>query len=473
MMHRLRPWFILFTIAITVPDTVGAIVQTITAKDMAIAGITQVTDIFLLAEGWEVNTTDGFSWNAVGRGLGTFQQPHLDVFIDAHKLDARFFDSINLNLLGIALAQLDSVRLGTSPALVLGEITTGGYIHFFTSRRQPRWNPDGSINMGNEIGDPGPWRYTNRATPNVEKIGPYSEISLTHGNHNGRQVGTIVRQQNQFTDYALAPRTKQIGIDWPNLNYVAPSLSIDQRLFGGWHQFRAVVGSGTRLYRWSEPLGFEAPTNLFTIDLGIGGNLPRANGSVVHYRLHYDSHEFTETSTTLPFAYDWHRRHISGNLELAKAGAGRTIKYGIGLDTHSLATRASLSAATYSVAKVYASLSAAPGSRTGYQLAASAATAESRTFLKAIASVDRQLFGKHRISLSTALVQRLPLAENSNLEWLRRGYDLYTWSDLDRPASAGQTGETIPEFAPASQFSLDANWHFPARSQTRPGRPTR
>ncbi len=467
MIHRLYPWFILFTITLTIPANTGAIVQTITAKDMAAAGITQVADIFRLAEGWEVNTTDGFSWNVVGRGLGTFQQPYLDVFIDNHKLDARLFDSVNLNLLGIALVQLDSVRLGTSPALVLGEITTGGYIHFFTSRRQSGWNLVGNINMGNETGDPGPWRYTNRATPNVDKIGPSSEIILARGNYNGQQVGTFVMQQYQFTDYALAPRTKKIDINWPYLFYVAPSLTIDQRFFGGWHQFRAAVGSGTRLYRWSEPLGFEAPTNLLTVDFGIGGYLPWSSRSVIQYRLNYASHELTETSITIPFGYDWHRRHLSGNLELANAGAGRTIKYGIGLDTHSLATQASLSASTYSVANVYASLSLVPDSRTGYQLAASVARAGSRTFLKAIASVDRQLSGKHHISLSTASVQRLPLAENSNLEWLRRGYDLYTWADLDNPWSAGQTEKTIPEFGPANQFSLDANWRFPTSNQTR------
>ncbi len=467
MMRRLHPWFILFTITLTMPATAGAIVQTITATDMAAAGITQVADIFLLAEGWDVNTTDGFSWNAIGRGLGTFQQPHLDVFIDNHKLDARFFDSVNLNLLGIALAQLDSVRLGTSPALVLGEMTTGGYIHFFTSRRQSGWSLDGTINMGNETGDPGPWRYTNRATPNVDKIGPSAEITLARGNHNGRQVGTFVLQQHQFTDYALAPRTKQIGIHWPDLYYVAPSFTIDKRLFGGWHQYRAAIGYGTRLYRWSEPLGFEAPTNLLTVDLGLGGNLPRSSRSVVQYRLNYASHEFTKTPVRIPFAYDWRRRHLAGNLELANAGADRTIKYGLGLDTHSLATQASLSAAAYSVAKVYASLSTAPGSRTGYQLAASAARAGSRTFLKAIATVDRRLSGRRHISLSAASVQRSPLAENSNLEWLRRGYDLYTWSDLDDPVSAGQVGETIPEFAPANQSSLDANWRFPAGNQAR------
>ncbi len=467
MMRRLCPRYVLLAFTLARPAVAGAIEQTITAADLAVAGITRVADIYMLAEGWDVNTTDGFSWSFIGRGLGTFQQPHLDVFIDNHRLDARFFDSVNLNLLGIAIAQLDSVRLGTSPALVLGEMTSGGYIHFFTSRRPSGWSLDGTVNMGNETGDPGPWAYTDRATRNVDRTGPSAEIIVARGNHNGQHAVTIVLQQHPFTDNALAPRTTKMGVDWPGISNVAPSLTIDRRLLGGWHQFRAAMGYGARLFRWFEPLGFEAPTNFLTVDLGLAGNLPRSHKSVVQYRLNYASKEFSETPIRIPFAYDWHRRHLSSNVEIDHAGADRTIKFGLGLDTHSLGTQATLSASAYAVARVYATLNTAPDPRTGYQFAASAARAGSQTLLNAIATVDWQLYGEQQVSLTAAAVQRSILMENSQLEWLRRGYDIYTWPDLDDPDSDGQMLGSIAEFTPANQFSLDVDWRFPLGSRTR------
>ena len=109
-------------------------VQTITAEMITLAGVTRVAEIMLLAEAADMYSTDFFSWQSVIGGLGTMQQQHWHVFLDGQKLDARFFDIINMNLLGITIAQIDSVQIGSTPMLTLGEYTSGGYIHFFTSR---------------------------------------------------------------------------------------------------------------------------------------------------------------------------------------------------------------------------------------------------------------------------------------------------------------------------------------------------
>ncbi len=439
------------TVSASINDHGQPFVQTVTSSELATAGVTRIADILLLSDLWDRVTTDGINWFSVANGLGTLQQQHFHIFLDGQKLDANLFDALNINLLGLTLEQIDSVHIGSSPALINGEFTSGGYIHFFTSRNGDGWKFTGSVELGNETGDPGPYTYTDHATSNVDRVGNTKTFAVEHHQSNKHYIASNIVQEHSFTDLAMFGRTRAHSVMFPWVYNITPALLISRYLAGGWQNIRATYSSSDNFYTFSQPLGFETPVHLKFATAGMDGHVRQSDNIAWNYRWIYSSHNLGKLPNTLDFEYDYRLDHLSGNTELAAKYQSADLKIGLGIDRYKLTTAAKLSDDSYAVIKAYASAGRTIAPGLVINLHALVSAFEERVSGDIITSGSWQPNGNHRLNVTYSLINRRHALENPQLIWLTRGYDLYEWSN---------SGDGVSDKLSSHHQTVDIDWRY-------------
>ncbi|MEM8557722.1 MAG: hypothetical protein AAGG50_07850 [Bacteroidota bacterium] len=157
-------------------------------SDLDEAGVVRLPDLFRLFDAARTTTIDGFDWDATFGSPSGFDAADWVVLVDGQRVDVDVRGTLNLELLPVTLSDLQYVSLCEGPRFVHGEWIPGGALLLDTflyhtgtgARNQVR----GAAMIGNETGDPGPWRYTDRRVPNVDKFGPDAEFFAQRG-HSG------------------------------------------------------------------------------------------------------------------------------------------------------------------------------------------------------------------------------------------------------------------------------------------------
>ncbi|RMG61655.1 MAG: hypothetical protein D6715_13260, partial [Calditrichaeota bacterium] len=160
--------------------------QVITRQDLARAGMTRWGDLPLLLADWQSLSTDGFRRDAVPLVDGNLDLPDWDILLDGVPVEMRFFNLHRLNLLPVSLNAVDSIRVTAEPVLEGGLLVQRPRMEIFTRRPLSTARVQGRFATGNESGDPGPFLYTSRRSPNVDELGPDYQAGFALG---GRQAG--------------------------------------------------------------------------------------------------------------------------------------------------------------------------------------------------------------------------------------------------------------------------------------------
>src|SRR4029450_10404140 len=102
--------------------------------------------------------------------------------LNGQPLDVTVFDATHLELVPVAIAEIDSIvfadedaRTGTAWDSALARI------EIYTGRASAGWTVGASASGANETGDPGPYRYTSQVTPNVDAMGADASLWLARG----------------------------------------------------------------------------------------------------------------------------------------------------------------------------------------------------------------------------------------------------------------------------------------------------
>ena len=148
------------------------------------AGWHRVGDIAAALPPGAAASLDGFNYELRGSRLGFFQTTEVRatwlVRLDGQTMPMQLGGTWILDNIPVAMTQIDSIVIIEGPSLTDGRAALLGTIDLYT--RRPRgMSIVGDYQHGDESGDPGPYRYTPRTTPNVEKLGPFTSGALASG----------------------------------------------------------------------------------------------------------------------------------------------------------------------------------------------------------------------------------------------------------------------------------------------------
>jgi len=183
--------------------------RTVYHRDMLLDyGVYRPADLLELIPGWSSWSVDGFSNHVSASALSNYTQERWVLFVDNRRIERGLLGLLDLNMLPIAVHQIDSVEVFSVPTMIAGQWVGQGGIHIFTDRGKDGVDLGGSLYTGNEINDPGPFLYTNYRTQNIDRVGPDANGYLHIASRGFYFGASAIYREHHSTDEHIGYRTR-------------------------------------------------------------------------------------------------------------------------------------------------------------------------------------------------------------------------------------------------------------------------
>ena len=257
--------------------------RVITAGELEDAGVARLTDIASLLDNWASSSVEGYSRDFSVGGLAPLGNPAWTLFVDGVPVDLRALGMQDMNSLPVSLTEIDRVEVYEQPAVVAGRFVPAGALDIRTRTSDERLAVRAAVIGGNESGDPGPFRYTTLKSPNIDRIGPTFQGSLSAAGSRWFVRAQGKADEHHATDERIRERVLTLyrGEKAPRLILGAVRAEAGRHSPRGRH---AVFGSASRLSGlwFFDPLGLELPAVHEFLQAGVTGD--RALGPALGLR---------------------------------------------------------------------------------------------------------------------------------------------------------------------------------------------
>jgi hypothetical protein len=224
-----------------------------------------------------------------------------------------------MDLLPISIAQVDSVVVVSGPVVFGGTASARGAIEIF-SRAAPRGlSGEFTYEHGDETGDPGPYRYTPQATPNLEKIGPFAHAQVGYASDGWDLTLGLHGASLNTTDSAIFARIKGRGP--VAIDAVTPTARLRVHGLGGEHEVLASRGE-QRGDLFVSDYQLEQSVRSTDTYVGARGAIAAASRTSAQYLLAASTQRVAELPSGLPFTVGHERRLIRGDASVTHRGDG-------------------------------------------------------------------------------------------------------------------------------------------------------
>jgi len=222
--------------------------EVITRAEIEAAGWVRLSELPFAVPGASRTTVDGVTVLGNVSGLPTWEiAPGRDewlVLVDGQPVQPSFAGTNVLDLLPVAITQLDSVVVYRGPAFVAGRVAIHGVLRLYTQRGLRGTHGSASHYSGNEVGDAGPFTFTPAATPNIDNSGPFHALRLTHGDTAWDADLAFRRWTDNITDRRIADRHEAAAApEAPELwiRHIAPTMRAGVSTANGRHDVHAGI----------------------------------------------------------------------------------------------------------------------------------------------------------------------------------------------------------------------------------------
>ena len=426
-------------------------VQIITADDIAQAGLGRLSDVFTLLDDWYATSTEGYAWEASANGLAPTQEPAWVLLIDGNPVDLRVLNRQNINTLPVSLAEINYIEVHNTPAFIAGIFAQAGVIHLHTRTPAPGVSVRADFSAGNETGDPGPYRYTGFATPNVDRIGPTLQGSASVAGEGWHLRVHGKADEHHATDQRIRPRVLTLyqGIKDPRLilGSVGADLSTTGRrgrhnVFAGFARFQDLP--------FFEPLGLETPTDHRFVHAGLQGDFDPGEPSGIRYRLSYTRSQLEPRNNQGGIDLDWQQNTLRGHYEVRAATGQVRGALGLSADYHESTAATDLDDETLLIPRAYGRFGIRPDERTDATGTIYLSRAAGQIGYGALATL-RVMPSPLVTLMLTGSFARQPFQEKNSLwYWIGEGYTFraYRNSNISIPTS----------YRAATTYTIDLAW---------------
>ncbi|MDZ7691741.1 MAG: hypothetical protein U5K69_11560 [Balneolaceae bacterium] len=228
-------------------------------------------DILHSLSGWTSATTDGFTY-LLNNGNYGYYGPQPMFYLDGVPVDISYFGWQNINMLPLMAERIDSLTYSVDPAIHNQVFSESGYVDIHTTAPDTGFQVTGSLFLGNEAGDPGPWIYdSTKITPNVDRWGPDYSGQLSYNTENWFVRSSLFLRRNQPTDLTNHRRISYILNSARNYGEEPYKPIISSVLSGmietgyrsaNWKTTGRIIRSRNTDFIFYQPLGRELPAIL-------------------------------------------------------------------------------------------------------------------------------------------------------------------------------------------------------------------
>ncbi|MBT5267856.1 MAG: hypothetical protein HOL70_00235, partial [Candidatus Marinimicrobia bacterium] len=312
--------------------------RVVSREELAQAGVLRISDVLALVETWQVSSLSGYLHQTSVNSLSPYGQELLAVYLDGQEITPDLLNMVNLESIPLDVSAIDSIVFTSIPKRMKGgALTSGGSINIYSLRKVANI----ALKLGNETGEPGPYRYTDRLTPNIDTIGPLANfavaIPISSFYINSYANGQIF----MFTDQTVHRRNQDLLEGQPNvkrwlINSIRPEMVSAAVLLktgytGESFQVHALhhQSYADKLMTFFEPLSREIPFDVLRKQSAFSGVFGKIEKSRrILWSIHENDLAIKERYNRIGFQSDWHfvktRAHLGVELNGNKASSTKT-----------------------------------------------------------------------------------------------------------------------------------------------------
>jgi hypothetical protein len=413
-------------------------------------GFAQLSDIFLLIDEWDGYSIDGYTWNGSVNSLETFQQQNWIILVNDQKIDLKLFESTNINLLPFTPDHIDSVEVYIYPQLEEDVFSDQGLLHFHIRDFPKGLTVQGQFTLGNRTGDPGPYRYTEYRSNNIDRVAADDSYWISYKNTAGfLGVGYISRVYYP-TDPFIYDRNKQI-YPYGNPVIFSESISLRAGLSNIMSQPQIELShSSIKDFYFFKPFGREIPAINDLTFIGIKGHIHVKKEYYLGYKFRYTANVLKKRQNLFHLNFDWKEEQYEGIIQADIQKAGYSLQFGVGINHLSIMSGYHLSQNFINNGTLYGSFQFNGISHNTQKIDTRVTMNRNNAAVNTSAVNQWNINNKQVLTGIFSFTQTLPISENTLWYWSERGYDF--------ASNFGDKYQVQGELGPTKKITIDLNW---------------
>ncbi len=285
------------------PQTQGEVV--LKDDELKFLPILKLSDIYSVLPQLDLYTLDGYRHSSLQNNIFKNNPSDIIILINGVRTEFGFLNKVNLSQLPLEPNLIDSIVIKYNPVNYFGEYSNGILIDFITKEPSEDISFKIEYSTGNEAGDPGPYRYTEYFSDNVDQFGPNFSFTTSYGSKKFGLTLNFIDQVSPATDPAILKRTPDFLFENYQVRYSGLSLNSSIKTDLSNHNiFSAFTKSGQPL------LGY-----IYGADLYFDDNLSK--------EIPYEDKSFYLTSGNEIFLNNDYKFILDVNLKSSKAKQSR------------------------------------------------------------------------------------------------------------------------------------------------------
>lgn len=247
----------------------------IKSSDLEFISVTRLSDIFSIIPQLDLYTIERYRHSSLAGNLFENMPREFVLLVNGIKATSGILGKTNINQIPLHINSIDSIIIRFTPTLYRGEFSSGIMIDIITKTPAEGISLVGTYSTGNETGDPGPYRYTEHFSNNVDQFGPNTMILSEYGGKNFNLAFNFSDQVSPTTDPAIIKRADNFVFQNYQVRYSGFSLHASTLSGLGKHNFYTSFSKTGQAV-----IGYEYGADLIFID-AISREIPYENKSVV------------------------------------------------------------------------------------------------------------------------------------------------------------------------------------------------
>ncbi len=194
-------------------------------NDLKFLSINRLSDIYSILPQIDLYTIDGYRHTPLQNNMFGDNPHDILILINGVKTNFGFLDKVNLSQFPVNPNSIDSIIVRYYPSDYSGEYSSGILIDIITKTPQDDISFLINYSTGNKAGDPGPYRYTEYFSDNVDQFGPNFSFSTSYGTENFGLTFNFIDQVSPTTDPAILKRTPDFNFNNYQVRYSGLSVN--------------------------------------------------------------------------------------------------------------------------------------------------------------------------------------------------------------------------------------------------------
>ena len=307
------------------PFCVGG--QTVEQDEVEASGAVRLAGLLRLLDAPRRQTTHGFLWPTLFGEAAPGTPAQTALVIDGEPLAPDLRGLGDLERFPADVPDVQRLTYCPGPLLIDGRMWEGGALYIQTRQRE---GIRGAVFIGNEVGDPGPFRYLigNR---NIDKFGPdYAGAAVWRGASASADARFKIRRF-YATDPEIANRTARAAGAFPRQRFVSGEARGQVEALGGWHR-ASVMASGGSLLAFQPTLGQEVPLRPIWAQASVAGTVPVRPRVRASYRIRQSYDRSRTFNPAFPVDLRWTAYGTHGLLALSASRGDLQLSGGASAD---------------------------------------------------------------------------------------------------------------------------------------------